>query len=68
MASNWRALFSFIQSSQRGYALLTGMIVLAVICLAVVWQYHYYTEQWLIEDQLVHQFLREAAHNLSNEK
>ncbi|MGM9907749.1 hypothetical protein [Limosilactobacillus sp.] len=68
MASNWREFFSFIQSSQRGYALLTGMIVLAVICLAVVWQYHYYTEQWLIEDQLVRQFLREAAHNLSNEK
>ncbi|HIW70504.1 hypothetical protein QUW44_01925 [Limosilactobacillus pontis] len=55
-------------SRRRGYALLTGMVVLAVICLAVVWQYHYYAEQWLIEDQLTRQFLHEAAHNLSNEK
>lgn len=68
MAKNWQGLFSSIMSRRRGYALLTGMVVLAVICLAVVWQYHYYAEQWLIEDQLTWQFLHEAAHNLSNEK
>jgi hypothetical protein len=68
MAKNWQGLFSSIMSRRRGYALLTGMVVLAVICLAVVWQYHYYAEQWLIEDQLTRQFLHEAAHNLSNEK
>lgn len=68
MVKDWRELFSFIKSKRPGYALLTGMIVLTVICLAVVWQYHYYNEQWAIENQLAQQFLREAAHNLANEK
>lgn len=68
MVKNWLALFSFIMSKRRGYALLTGMIVLSIICLAVVWQYRYYTEQWAIEDQLIQQFLHEAARNLANEK
>lgn len=68
MVKNWLASFSFIMSKRRGYALLTGMIVLSIICLAVVWQYHYYTEQWAIEDQLIQQFLHEAARNLANEK
>ena len=68
MVKNWLALLSFIMSKHRGYALLTGMIVLSIICLAVVWQKHYYTEQWAIEDQLIQQFLHEAARNLANEK
>jgi hypothetical protein len=68
MVRNWLALFSFMMSKRRGYALLTGMIVLSIICLAVVWQYRYYTEQWAIEDQLIQQFLHEAARNLANEK
>ncbi|MDD6432494.1 MAG: hypothetical protein PUF79_05140 [Lactobacillaceae bacterium] len=55
-------------SKRRGYALLTGMIVLSIICLTVVWQYRYYTAQWTIEDQLIQQFLHEAVRNLSNEK
>ncbi len=68
MAKNWPGLFSFIMSKRRGYALLTGMIVLSIICLTVVWQYRYYTAQWTIEDQLIQQFLHEAVRNLSNEK
>lgn len=68
MAKNWQELFSFIMSRRQGYALLTGMVVLSIICLAVVWQYHYYAEQWTIENQLMHQFLYEATQNLSNEK
>lgn len=68
MVKNWLALFSFIMSKHRGYALLTGMIVLSIICLAVGWQYHYYTAQWVIEDQLIQQFLHEAARNLANKK
>lgn len=68
MVKDWRELFNFIKSKRPGYALLTGMIVLTIICLAVVWQYHYYSEQWAIEDQLARQFLREAAHNLANKK
>ena len=68
MVKDWRELFNFIKSKRSGYALLTGMIILTIICLAVVWQYHYYSEQWAIEDQLARQFLREAAHNLANKK
>lgn len=68
MVKNWLALFSFIMSKHRGYALLTGMIVLSIICLAVVWQYHYYTAQWIIEDQLIKQLLHEAARNLAKKK
>ncbi|MFQ9705476.1 MAG: hypothetical protein ACLRX6_00040 [Limosilactobacillus pontis] len=53
---------------RSGYVLLTAMIILMVICLTVVWQYHYYSQQWAIEDQLARHFLREAAHNLANKK
>lgn len=68
MVKYWWGLFSFITSKRPGYALLTAMIVLIVICLTVVWQYHYYSQQWLIEDRLARQFFREAVHNLANKK
>lgn len=68
MVKNWWGLFSSITRKRSGYVLLTAMIVLMVICLAVVWQYHYYSQQWAIENQLARNFLREAAHNLANKK
>lgn len=68
MVKNWWESCNFIRNRRPGYALLTGMMVLMIICLAVVWQYHYYSEQWVIEDQLAQQFLREAARNLANKK
>lgn len=68
MVKNWRELFSSIRIRLSGYALVTGMIILTIVCLAVVWQYHFYAQQWVLEDQLAQQFLKEAAHNLMNNK
>lgn len=68
MVKRWRELFNFINDKRPGYVLLTGIVLLMLICLTVVWQYHYYTQQWITEEQLTRQFLREAAHNLAIQK
>lgn len=68
MVNKMRELFSFTKNRRGGYALLTSILLLGLICLAVVWQYRYYTAQWQLEDQLAREFLRAAGHNLTIKK
>jgi hypothetical protein len=68
MVNRRRELFNFIKNKLRGYALVTSIILLALICLVVIWQYHYYATQWQLEDQLARDFLKTASNNLIMKK
>lgn len=67
MVNSWKKLLISVRNKKRaGYILLTSILVLVVACTVIIWQYHYYSGQWKIENQLTQQFIRQARANLQH--
>lgn len=54
MDRNWQGLFVLRRWKTRrpAYVLLTSLVVLSAICLALMFEYRYYANQYQLENQL----------------
>lgn len=70
MGKKIMGLFALIKLNRQrpAYVLLTSLLVLMCICLTLVFQYHYYANQWQIQRNLTASLVKKTQDNLRAEK
>jgi hypothetical protein len=57
-------LEKIVKKRTAGYVLGTSMVILSCICLVIVFQYHYYGRQRMIEQRLTTEMIQQTRNNL----
>lgn len=69
MGKRWQELFALKKTSSRpAYVLVTSLLVLACLCLTLVFEYRYYANQARMEQELTNSLIRKTKQNLQLEK
>ncbi len=59
-------LEKIVKKRTAGYVLGTSMVILSCICLVIVFQYHYYGRQRIIEQRLTTEMVQQTKDNLQS--